>query len=382
MLTRSGSVVAGAAVLFLLSGALLDYPELTLLGFACLIALLAAALWMLARPDLRVSRQIRPERVSEGEAALGVITVTSRMSRRSPPIMASESVAGRSVGVPIPSLAPRASHTMTYALPTVRRGIYQVGPLSIGHTDPLRLMSTAKRYSRESTLYVHPHTDPVHPVPTGQSQDQDGPTSSLAPQGGIAFHSLREYAPGDDWRLIHWKSSARTGRLMVRHNVVPNEPRLMVLLDTSEQPYTDRSFEDAVSAAASLCLAAVRSGHPLLLRTTTEKVEAACDAGGKDLTEVMDLLAGVRRTAADPGLAALPSLVPDQGAVSLGVITGQPGSALLATLPLVRSRFMMVSLVQFADAYAAPPSTLSGVVSINVRGREEFAAAWNDLVRR
>ncbi|MEU6592092.1 DUF58 domain-containing protein [Streptomyces sp. NPDC046881] len=381
MLTRSGLAVAIAAVLLLTTGALLDYPELTLLGFACLIAILTAALWMLARPDLLVRRQIRPNRVSEGEAAVGVITVTNEMSRRCPPITASERVAGRNVGVPLPSLAPRASHSMTYDLPTSRRGVYRVGPLTIGHTDPLRLMAVAKRYATESTLYVHPHTDPVHPVPTGQSRDQDGPTSSLAPQGGIAFHSLRDYASGDDWRLIHWKSSARTGQLMVRHNVVPNEPRLMVVLDTSESPYTEKSFEDAVSAAASLCVAAIRAGFPLELRTTGGRMTAT-DQTGEGLTPTLDLLAGVERDRQDPGLAALPSMVPEQGAVSLGVITGQPEPAMLTALPQVRSRFMMISLVQFADTYAAPPSALHGVVSMNVRSREEFAVTWNELVRR
>jgi uncharacterized protein (DUF58 family) len=381
MLTRSGFAVAVTALVLLVSGALLDYPEPVLLGFACLIALLAAALWMLAKPDLLVHRQIRPNRVTEGEAAVGVITVTSEMSRRCPPIMAAESVAGASVGVPIPSLAPKASHSMTYALPTTRRGVYQVGPLTIGHTDPLRLMAVAKQYATESTLYVHPSTDLVHPVPTGQSRDQDGPTSSLAPQGGIAFHSLRDYVAGDDWRLIHWKSSARTGQLMVRHNVIPNEPRLMIVLDTSSSPYTDKSFEDAVSAAASLCVAAIRAGYPLELRTTNGRMMTA-DETGEGLTPTLDLLAGVERDSEDPGLAALPSMVPDQGAVSLGVVTGQPEPALLTALPQVRSRFMMISLVQFADTYAAPPSTLHGVVSMNVRSREEFAATWNELVRR
>ncbi|GAA3117754.1 DUF58 domain-containing protein [Streptomyces echinatus] len=381
MLTRSGLVVALAAAILLSTGALLDYPELTLLGFACLIAILAAALWMLAKPDLLVHRQIRPGRVTEGEEAVGVITVTNEMSRRCPPITAAEWVAGRSVGVPLPSLAPRAGHSMTYALPTSRRGVYKVGPLTIGHTDPLRLMAVTKQYATESTLYVHPQTDLVHPVPTGQSRDQDGPTSSLAPQGGIAFHSLRDYVSGDDWRLIHWKSSARTGQLMVRHNVVPNEPRLMILLDTSESPYTEKSFEDAVSAAASLCVAAVRAGFPLELRTTGGGMTAA-DQTGEGLTPTLDLLAGVERDRQDPGLAALPSMVPEQGAVSLGVVTGQPEPAMLTALPQVRSRFMMISLVQFADTYAAPPSALHGVVSMNVRSREEFAATWNDLVRR
>src|SRR5256886_4058100 len=267
MLTKSGAVVAICAVLVLAGAWFADSPELTALAVACLAALIVAALWMLARPDVTAVREVRPHRVSAGEPAMGVITVTNEARRRSPPIMAAESVTGKRLTIPVPSLASGESHQASYPLPTGRRGIFQVGPLTIGHSDPLRLMRVGKEYATWSTLYVHPRIHQVEPVPTGQTRDMDGPTSSSAPRGGVAFHSLRDYEFGDDWRLIHWKSTARLDKFMVRHNVVPHEPRLMVLLDTSTGPYTDRSFEDAVSAAASLCVAAVRGGDPPGLHT-------------------------------------------------------------------------------------------------------------------
>ena len=381
MLTKSGIVVAVLAAVLLVVGWLADYPELVALGFACLAALLMAGLWMLARPDVSASREVRPHRVGVGEEAHGVITVTNEARRRSPPIMAAESAAGRRLTIPVPSLAAGESHQTSYPLPTGRRGIYQVGPLTIGHSDPLRLMRVGREYATWSTLYVHPHIYPVEPVPTGQTRDLDGPTSSSSPRGGVAFHSLRDYEYGDDWRLIHWKSTARLDKFMVRHNVVPNEPRLMVVLDTSTGPYTDRSFEDAVSAAASLCVAAVRGGYPLELHTTggfSSAADRAIDSTGA----LLDLLAGVERTADDPGLAALPRLVPADGGVSLGIVTGQPDQHLLAVLPAVRPKFLMVSLIQFAERFAGPPAALRGVIGVNVHSGAEFAAAWNHLVRR
>lgn len=357
-----------------------DYPELVALGFACLAALVVAAGWMTLRPDLSVVRQIRPQRVTAGEPAHGVLTLDNKARRRSPPLLASEAVAGQHLPIPVPSLSAGATHTAHYALPTGRRGIFQVGPFTIGHTDPLRLLHLSRVYTSYTTLYVHPKVHTVEPVPTGQTRDMDGPTSSYAPQGGVAFHSLREYVPGDDWRLIHWKSTARMGDLMIRHNVVPNEPRLMVVLDTTSSAYSEASFEHAVSAAASLAMAAVRGGFPLELRTTAGAAVAA-ERGGDGALAVLDLLASAQRSTTDPGLAALPGMISLEDGVALGVITGQPDPRSLGVLPAVRRHFLMVSLIQFTDRFDAPPASLHGVVSLSARSAEEFAAVWNAMVR-
>jgi uncharacterized protein (DUF58 family) len=378
-LTPSGAAVAAGAVTLLAAGAVLDYPELLLPGLTGLLALLAAAGWMRARPDVKVNRVVSPVRVAPGEAARGTLTVLNVGPRRSPPILASERVGDARVPIALPSLARLGSHTASYLLPTSRRGVYPVGPLTIGHSDPLQLMSVRRGYLTSTTLVVHPTVHTVAPLPTGRARDMDGATSSTAPQGGVAFHSLREYTSGDDLRLVHWPSTARTGTLMVRHNVVPNEPRLLVVLDTSAGAYTGDSFEDAARVAASLCMAGYRHGFPVELRTTAgEGARAQRGLAGPE--GVLDALAAATPAATDPGLTALLRLLPRQDGVALGVVTGQPEAAALATVAAAEPRFVMTSLVQVGDRWGRPPAALRGVLAVNVATSLDFASAWNTLV--
>ena len=70
------------------------------------------------------------------------------------------------------------------------------------------------------TLLVQPHVIALDPRPAGRARHLEGPVSDTgAARHAQTFHSLREYVPGDDIRRIHWRSTARTGTLMVRDHV-------------------------------------------------------------------------------------------------------------------------------------------------------------------
>ncbi|MCK9928259.1 DUF58 domain-containing protein [Frankia sp. Mgl5] len=387
MITRSGATMIVAAGVLVVSGILLDYPELVVLGLGAAAVVVAAAGWMLARPDVTIEREIRPDRVAEGEVARGVLVVTNTARRRSPPIVAGESVGGQRVGIAVASLPPGGRQQAEYPLPTTRRGVFEVGPLTLGHADPLRLMHVRRGFPSRSVLRVYPKLLPVVPLPTGGSPDLDGPTTAVAAPGGVAFHGLRDYVRGDDLRLVHWRSTARTGTLMVRHNVVPREPRMLVVLDTSAAPYSDGPrfrdgcFEDAVRIAASLAAAAVTHGFPIEVRTTGG-LRAVAERGEAASMAVLDLLAGVETDAGDPGLTTLTGMVPRDSGVVLGVVTGQTSSVAGAVVSTVRPRFAMVSLIQVGAVPGRPGPVVRGALVLNVRTSEDFVAAWNTQVAR
>src|SRR6476661_1022781 len=114
--TRTGRMLAIMAALLLIAGFLIDYPELVALGLACVLALLVAGAWMLVRPNLTVERDINPPRVSAGDRASAVVRLTNTGRRRSPPVMAVDTVAGRQLRVPLPSVAKDGELSTSYRL--------------------------------------------------------------------------------------------------------------------------------------------------------------------------------------------------------------------------------------------------------------------------
>lgn len=77
---------------------------------------------------------------------------------------------------------------------------------------------------------------------------------------------MRDYRAGDPARWVHWRSSARRDQLVVREfeqEVSTPVSILVTGMDTGDAP--DSAFEAVVSAAASVALYALATGHPVEL---------------------------------------------------------------------------------------------------------------------
>lgn len=379
-MTRFGRAALVLALATIGIGSALSYRELIVVGVATLVVVVAAALWMLARPRLSAERVVRPNRVVEGEAASALLTVTNTSRRRSPAMVALETFGDSTVSVSIPSMESGGSHSRPYRLPTERRGVFKVGPLTVSRSDPFHLMRTGQEQRSTETLWVHPMTHVVSPFPNGTTRDLEGPTSGEAPQGGIAFHTLREYVVGDDLRLIHWKSSAKTDKLMVRHNVDTYQPRTLVIFDVNRSVYEGDSFEHAVRVVASLMVANAKNNFPIRLRTTAGLVVGS--ETGDHIDRILDHLAAVK-TNKNASLARLaPQVATERGGFSLAVITGQAGVSELAAVGPLRGRFSNVTIGRVGVRGRGGVFELPGAVLINAGTSTEFAQAWNRRIRR
>ena len=119
----------------------------------------------------------------------------------------------------LPSLASGRQHDELFVIPTSRRAVVEVGPARTVRGDPLGLLRREVAWTGVTELFVHPRIVGLDPLGSGLLRDLEGQSSNDISMSDLAFHTLRDYAAGDDRRYIHWRTSARTGQLMVRQFV-------------------------------------------------------------------------------------------------------------------------------------------------------------------
>jgi uncharacterized protein (DUF58 family) len=340
-LTSSGWGTLGAGAGLYATGVALGLPELTVAGAALLLLLVAAVAWVLRPPSLSVSRQLEPVRVRQGSPALGLVSIANIGHRRAPRLTVEDRAGDRAVTLDLPPLPTGQDFTATYRLPTDRRGVFDVGPLVLAQTDPFGLLARRRPFGEAARLWVHPRSHPVPAARSGSTIEMDGPMDDTAPEGTIAFQGLRPYVVGDDLRMVHWRTTARTGTLMVKKHVDTNRPQVVVLLDDRAASYpADAYFEESVEVAASLLEQAVRSGAPTRLDTVSGSVTSFVPTGARD---ALDVLAGLQlRDTGDLARAVL-LLEVEAGGSAAVLVTGDRLPDDPASLDRLAGRYRRVS---------------------------------------
>ncbi len=292
------------------------------------------------------------------------MTLTVRNAGRVPAasMLATDRCGDRVVPVPVLRLRPGADTTVSYPVPTSRRGVVPVGPLRVVRRDPLGLVVLARSYGDVVLVWVHPRVHPLRAVPTGAGRSLDGRVDAV-PHGSITFDSLREYVVGDELRRVHWRTSARVGELMVRENVDTSLPRIVVLLDNRALAHPDRvggvaeSFESACEAAASVVTAAVREDLPVVLLFVAAEDTSAGPGDGGTGGGSGDVVAGDGSGSGptgplDPAAARLRR---DRLGDTLVVLTGPGATDDLGHVGALRGAYPSVVVGIFGAAEPTPP---------------------------
>ena len=82
--------------------------------------------------------------------------------------------------------------------------------------EGLLLVRREHALADDHDLYVHPRTVVLPSFAAGWVRDLEGQTTNDLSNSDVAFHTLREYSPGDDPRYLDWRLYARSDRYYVK----------------------------------------------------------------------------------------------------------------------------------------------------------------------
>lgn len=377
--TPTGAIAIAAATGGLVVGLAFGWAEVTLAGLVAVVLVAAAVPFLFGAASYAIDLRLTDERVMAGTRVEGRIRVRNVGRVVTLPGRVDVPVGAGLVDVAVPTLVPGAEHAEPLEVFAARRGVITVGPATAVRTDPIGLLTRIHTSSEVSLLYVHPRIVPVPTTTAGFIRDLEGSASTVLVDSDISFHAIREYAPGDPQRHIHWKSTARFGRLMVRQYEETRRSRIALVLSRNREDYaSDDEFELAVSAVGSLGARAIRDGRdlevvvgaevPEVVRssvTSTERLRAVSPR------VLLDGLAGVELAGRSTSLEDVCAQAGDDVAgLSLGVVAlGSRVSTRRLQAVSLGFPVPVATLAIRCEVDAAPSVRTSGALTVMTIGR-------------
>jgi uncharacterized protein (DUF58 family) len=314
-----GLVMLVAGLAFTGGGWWFGWVEATVVGTGALAALGIAVVFTFGQSAYRIELDVPEPRVTVGSRIVGRIVVHNIARGRLLPARI-ELPVGRGLSeFPLPSLSSGASHEDLFGVPTTRRSVISVGPVRSVRGDPWGLVARRIDWTDAVQVHVHPRIVPLTGAAAGVLRDLEGHATQVVSDTDLSFHTLREYVPGDDRRMIHWRSTAHVGTLMVRQFEDNRRMHTAVALASNPSDYVDPDeFELAVAVAASIGAQTVRDGRDLTFLAGDGELRTSSPGTLLDEVSGLDLDHDARRS--DHVVPWVRSTAPDASVVML--VTG------------------------------------------------------------
>ena len=387
------------------------------IGLALIILVVAAVVAVRSgRHRLLLHRSVVPARVSAGKTVTVTLGIKNEGRGAAPLVLLEDSIPAqlaaraRFAFSGIESLGERSA---TYKLRPSMRGRYGLGPAEVSFLDPFSLARTRTSLGEAAELLVHPRIEQlVLPRDLGERRSLTL-SATRRPTGseGEDFYTLREYIEGDDLRKIHWPSTAKRQRYMIRQEETPWHNRATIVLDDRRVAHGQQgsqSFEVAVTAVASLVDLYHRSGYSFRL-TGAHEPGFSSGRGSDHFSRCLDLLATISlkssgRAGPDQGdpmlgarLAELEARESAEG--TLVIVGGELDPEMAIGLSRLRRRFRQIVAISLPphrfssgptrDRWAGEGRTMevvrllsrSGIRSIVMGPGDHLRIAWGSLSR-
>lgn len=198
----------------------------------------------------------------------------------------------------VSQLLPGAGLLLSYPLVSAKRGWLQLDGVRVATAFPFGLFLKKAYYPVQGVACVSPA---IKPLADGVLRDflVAGQEYSVHRKGsGNDLYNLRLYQTGDDSRAIHWVSTARTSKLIVRETEAEDQRRIAIYLSLLAPETHDAIFEEAVALTASLLHTLTARGYRLKL--TVGSFQSSFGQGEAHLLDLLRALALCERHTPSP----------------------------------------------------------------------------------
>jgi uncharacterized protein (DUF58 family) len=358
------------------------WPEITALGAASIALVLLAVVVAGRRPTVAAALDQTGMRVVRGQPATVRMTVQLPRRRRWRWLRVVEGAPSTPTATsPLQKPDGRGEISLRLPVDTSVRGERPIGPYAVVHGDPWSLVRRIAARAEGGLLTVHPRTVTVRRSALPALQQAD---SELAGRqsGDEHFFALRDYVLGDEPRTVHWRSSARAGKLVVKQQVAPAPNNTMIVLDTDASAYgsddkfaggwIEERFETAVEVAASLAIAQADRVEQVHVVTTTRGASMTSAAAGASDSFLDAFAAAIAVPPVDTAPEEIVPLVRRTRCRLVMLVTGTPGFHAVAAMRAVAPVTSSLTVVRVGSQRR---ETLQGLRVLDVDRAEDLVAA-------
>jgi uncharacterized protein (DUF58 family) len=217
------------------------------LAYLCALLLVVASIWTsISLLTLRVSRQARSLRASVGdvfEESFELIN-PSYLPRLFVEVRNDSSLPAAAGSRVLTMIGGKEDRTYLARTWLTQRGAFPLGPTTLGSGDPFGFFSIKRTFPSTASLLVLPMIIPVanFPSPAGLLP---GGKAIQRKSYDVTPHAsgVREYVHGDPLKRIHWPSTARRGKLMVKEFEQDPQSELWIFLDAQRSVQAELPFD-------------------------------------------------------------------------------------------------------------------------------------------
>jgi len=350
-----GWLLVGVVILGTTGALAWGWTEGWVVAVCAALVLALSVPFLLGKQNYEVSLKFERDRVVAGQELNASMSARNVGRRVALPSLLDIPVGEGLIEAHLPLLRSGSVHAETLTISAPRRGVIAVGPMTVSRGDPLGVLQRDHTWPEIQHIYVHPVTIGVPSTSAGMLRDLEGATTKTIVDSDLSFHAIREYTPGDSSRHIDWKSTAKTGKYMIRQFEETRRARIAIAVDRDpEQFTTDDEFETAVSAAASLALQAVRDGRELNITASADIPPHA-----RGVMHAIRTLPTLNAVAMLDGMSALESSTDVMPIEAVANMTAQESERLSLVLLIVGSATPVARLRRAAATFSADTTVIA-----------------------